>query len=126
MDLILKTITIFQKRYLKLAAGEIIFRQGEFGNEMYGLISGIVELKVHDHVKETILAGDIFGEGAIVQPSHCRASTAIAKTDCEIVTLDRERFLFAIQETPLFALEVIKSLSDRLRSFKNSTNSVSN
>jgi CRP-like cAMP-binding protein len=119
MDLILKTITIFQKRYLKLAAGEVIFRQGEYGAEMYGLISGIVELKVNDQVKETIQAGDIFGEGAIVQPTHTRASTAIAKTDCEIATLDRERFLFAIQETPLFALEVIKSLSDRLRAFKS-------
>lgn len=118
MDLIINTITIFQKRLIKVAPGEIIFRQGEQGQEMYGLLSGEVELKVNDHVKETIKAGDIFGEGAIVQPTHTRASTAIAKTDCEIATLDRERFLFAIQETPLFALEVIKSLSDRLRALK--------
>lgn len=118
MDLIMNTITIFQKRLIKVAPGEIIFRQGEQGQEMYGLLSGEVELKVNDQVKETIKSGDIFGEGAIVQPTHTRASTAIAKTDCEIATLDRERFLFAIQETPLFALEVIKSLSDRLRALK--------
>ncbi|MGL5509180.1 MAG: cyclic nucleotide-binding domain-containing protein [Microcoleaceae cyanobacterium] len=118
----MKTITLFQKRLIKVAAGEVIFRQGEHGEEMYGLLSGEVELKVNDQVKETIQAGDVFGEGAIVQPKHTRASTAIAKTDCEIATLDRERFLFAIQETPLFALEVIKSLSDRLRIFKNSLN----
>lgn len=123
MDLIINTITIFQKRLIKVAPGEIIFRQGEQGQEMYGLLSGEVELKVNDHVKETIKAGDIFGEGAIVQPTHTRASTAIAKTDCEIATLDRERFLFAIQETPLFALEVIKSLSDRLRALKIEKNS---
>lgn len=122
MDLIMKTITLFQKRLIKVAAGEVIFRQGEHGEEMYGLLSGEVELKVNDQIKETIQAGDVFGEGAIVQPKHTRASTAIAKTDCEIATLDRERFLFAIQETPLFALEVIKSLSDRLRIFKNSLN----
>jgi CRP/FNR family cyclic AMP-dependent transcriptional regulator len=123
MDLIINTITIFQKRLIKVEPGEIIFRQGEQGQEMYGLLSGEVELKVNDHVKETIKAGDIFGEGAIVQPTHTRASTAIAKTDCEIATLDRERFLFAIQETPLFALEVIKSLSDRLRALKIEKNS---
>ena len=118
MDLIMNTITIFQKRLIKVVAGEVIFRQGEHGEEMYGLLSGEVALKVDDQVKETIKAGDVFGEGAIAQPKHTRASTAIATTDCEIATLDRERFLFAIQETPLFALEVIKSLSDRLRALK--------
>jgi CRP-like cAMP-binding protein len=118
MDLIMNTIKIFQKRLIKFSAGEVIFQRGEHGEEMYGLLSGEVELKVNDQVKETIKAGDVFGEGAIVQPTHTRASTAIAKTDCEIAALDRERFLFAIQETPLFALEVIKSLSDRLRALK--------
>ena len=43
-----------------------------------------------------------------------RTYTAIAKTDCQLAFLDRERFLFAVQETPMFALKVMKSYSERL------------
>ncbi len=45
-------------------------------------------------------------------------STAKAKTDCKIAILDQEHFLFDVQETSLFALEVMRSYSDLFRSFK--------
>ena len=35
-------------------------------------------------------------------------------------SLDEERFLFVVQETPMFALDVIRSYSDRLRRLKRS------
>jgi CRP-like cAMP-binding protein len=36
----------------------------------------------------------------------------------EIAIVDQERFLFAVQETPMFALEVMRSYSDRFRCLK--------
>lgn len=100
------------------SASQTIFEQGQSGDIMYGIVSGEVELWVNGKVVETITKGDIFGQGALVQADYVRASTAIAKTDCELVTLDRERFLFAVQETPVFALQVMKSFSNRLRALK--------
>ena len=82
---------------------------------MYGIISGEVEIVVEGKVVETIQKGDIFGEGAIVHLDRQRASTAIAKTDSLLTFLDREHFLFAVEQAPMFALEVMKSYSDRLR-----------
>lgn len=117
------TVSIFQKQSeepLTFAAGEVIFEAGQPGDVMYGILEGEVELLVNGKVVETIKTGDIFGEGALVHPSKIRASTAVAKTDCKLAFLDQERFLFAIQETPMFALEVIRSFSDRLRRFKHS------
>ena len=99
-------------------AGQLIFEEGMSGNMMYGIIAGEVELLVDEKVVETITEGDVFGEGALVQPERDRASTAVAKTDCIIACLDRERFLFAIENTPMFAVEVLKSYSNRARRLK--------
>ncbi|MBE9157520.1 Crp/Fnr family transcriptional regulator [Nodosilinea sp. LEGE 06152] len=99
-------------------AGETIFAVGTVGEVMYGVIEGTVELWVNDRVVETISAGDVFGEGALVQIPHLRASTAVAKTKCRLALVDEAHFKFLVQETPLFALEVIRSLSTRLRKLK--------
>ncbi len=115
-----KTVEIFQKSSspLTYVAGQTIFQEGETGSVMYGIIEGEVDLIVDGKVVETITTGDVFGEGALVQPEHDRASTAIAKTDCIIASLDRERFLFAIENTPMFAIDVLRSYSNRARRLK--------
>ncbi len=99
-------------------AGDTIFEVGTTGDVMYGVIEGEVELVVNGNVFETIAAGDVFGEGALVQIPPTRASTAIAKTDCKLAAVNEAHFKFLVQETPLFALEVIRSLSTRLRAAK--------
>ncbi|MGF1571375.1 MAG: cyclic nucleotide-binding domain-containing protein [Nodosilinea sp.] len=99
-------------------AGETIFTAGDTGTVMYGVIDGEVEMKVNDRLFEIIKAGDVFGEGALVQVPPVRASTAVAKTDCQLAAVDEAHFKFLVQETPLFALEVIRSLSTRLRAAK--------
>ncbi|HHP7232189.1 MAG TPA: cyclic nucleotide-binding domain-containing protein [Xenococcaceae cyanobacterium] len=115
-----ETIKIFQNNsdLKSFQAGATIFSQGERGNVMYGIIEGEIAMLVNDQVIETIKQGDVFGQGALLDPNHLRASTAKAKTDCQIAVLDQRHFLFAVQETPMFALEVMKSYSDRLRNLK--------
>lgn len=115
-----KTVELFQKQPDPkiFAPGEVIFEDGQQGDVMYGIIEGVVELFVNGKVIETIKTGDVFGEGALVHDEHTRASTAIAKTECKLAYLDQERFLFVVQETPMFALYVIRSYSDRLRRLK--------
>lgn len=104
-----------------ISAGEVIFRKEEKGDIMFALIEGEVELWLNDKVVETIHQHDVFGEGALVQLDHDRITTAIAKTDCQLAELNQERFLFLLQETPLFALEIVRSLSTRLRKIKQKT-----
>jgi CRP/FNR family transcriptional regulator, cyclic AMP receptor protein len=115
-----RTVSIFQKegQHLELAAGDIIFEVGQPGQTMYGVIAGSVNLVVNGKVVETILAGDVFGEGVLVHPSRVRASTAVAQTDCTLACLDEKRFLFAVQSTPMFAVEIMRSFSERLRRLK--------
>lgn len=102
-----------------IPAGEIIFAEGEIAKVMYGLVEGEVEVIVNDKVIEVIQPGDVFGVGSIVRTNHKRESTTRAKTDCKIFTLDKNTFLFLVQETPIFAIEIIRSYSDRLVTLKH-------
>jgi CRP-like cAMP-binding protein len=115
-----KLIDLFQHLEPKyFPKDSVIFTKGETGNLMFGVVSGEVELLINEKIVETIKAGDVFGEGALVQPDHLRWTTAKAKTDCQLALVDQEHFLFLVQETPFFAITVMKSLSDRLRTFKD-------
>lgn len=109
------TVSILQKQLSPRAfsAGQTIFREGETGEFMYGILEGQVDLFVNGKVVETIDTGEVFGTGALVGVG-ARTYTAIAKTDCKVAFLDQKRFLFAVQETPLFALKVMKSYSERI------------
>jgi len=44
-----------------------------------------------------------------------RSATVIARTDCQLVPVDRRRFQYMVSETPNFGLAVMKVLADRLR-----------
>lgn len=109
------TIQIFQRQpdLQVFEAGQVIFQEGQPGDLMYGVIDGEVELSVNHKPVENIQPGGVFGIGSLVGIEN-RTYTAIAKTACKLAHLDRQRFLFAIQETPTFALSVMKSYSERL------------
>jgi len=116
-----RTVELFSTvpETLEYKTGATIFREGESGQVMYGIIAGAINMQVDGKTVETIKAGDIFGEGALVRPEGLRGSTAIAATDCKLAVLDQERFKFLIENTPNFAIEVMRSYSDRLRRFKH-------
>jgi len=44
-----------------------------------------------------------------------RTAAAVARTDCQLVPIDQKRFQFLVQQTPYFAIEVMRVLVERLR-----------
>jgi CRP/FNR family transcriptional regulator, cyclic AMP receptor protein len=102
--------------------GTVIFHSGEPGDCMFGLLEGTVDLSWNDHTfHERIQAGDVFGAGALVTPEHSRYGEARAVTACRLLVMNREKFLFAVQETPMFAIELLGSIDHRLRHLKDCT-----
>ena len=81
---------------------------------MYAVLEGQVDIVVNGRVVETVVSGGIFGEMALIGKDR-RTATAVASTDAKVVAVDERRFLFLIQQTPNFALHVMRVLSDRLR-----------
>lgn len=97
-----------------LAAGLVLFKEGEQGELMYVLISGTAEITVRGRLVETAEAGAILGEMAMID-DDIRSATVSAKTDCKLLSIDRKRFNFLIQQTPNFSLYVMRVIANRLR-----------
>ena len=94
--------------------GEIIFSEGDRGEQMYVIRKGEVEIERDGTIVETLYAGDIFGEMALIDGSP-RAASARAKTACELAPITEKAFVFMVHETPFFALTVMRTLAERLR-----------
>ena len=69
---------------------------------------------IDDCTFETVSSEGIFGELSLID-QETRVASAIARTDCIVQTIDKRRFLFLVQETPMFAIQVMKILANRLR-----------
>jgi len=123
--LVIKTNTILLLKtsdsLVSYKAGKTIFREGEEGDHMFVIKTGTVELRTGNVVIGTFVSGDIIGEMSLVDQEQ-RSATATAKTDCELVTVDYPRFQAMIREQPDFAIEVMQTMSMRLRNMNRETN----
>lgn len=97
-----------------LPAGESLFKEGDQGDLMYVLMSGAADIIVHQRLMETAEAGALLGEMAMIEDS-IRSATVVAKSDCTLLPIERNRFNFLIQQTPNFALHVMRVIANRLR-----------
>lgn len=104
----------------RLEPGQLLFEAAEPGNTIFAVISGSVELIWGDGPGEYFGPGDVIGVGALVSDDHRRHGTARAQDASELIEMTREQFLFAVQETPMFALELMAGLERRLRRLENS------
>jgi|SRR5208282_3404249 len=102
------------KETMSFPAGQFVFKTGESGRTMYIIIEGEVEILVGSVEMETAGPGSIVGEMALIDDEP-RSASAQAKTDCRLVPVDRRQFEYMVQETPHFALAVMKVVADRLR-----------
>ncbi len=99
---------------VQVKAGATLFREGEVGTALYVLTIGSADVVIGNRIVETLRPGNIIGEMALVD-SAPRAATVIALSDCEFVEVDDKRFNYLVQQTPYFALKVMRVLSERLR-----------
>ncbi len=95
-------------------AGEVIFSIGDPGHVMYLVLEGRIEVRIGDHVFDTIEAGESLGEMALLD-NTTRSATAVAASDCRIVAIDKPRLLEIVQQHPMFALDLTRCAVRRLR-----------
>jgi CRP-like cAMP-binding protein len=98
----------------EVAAGDTIFAEGDSGREMFGLISGAVSLHKGEHTVRILEPGDTFGELSIVSDA-ARSLTAVATEPSVLAVIGERTFLFLVHETPMFAIQVMRSMADRIR-----------
>ena len=104
----------FADDFLSFWKGQVVFEEGQSGESMYVVKTGTVELRVGGRPVEDVQAGGILGEMSLIEKKP-RSAMAVAKTDCELVELNEEQFKYLVQQTPYFAIEVMRVMADRLR-----------
>jgi CRP/FNR family cyclic AMP-dependent transcriptional regulator len=110
----LEAVMTLDEAPLKLDPGQVIFRAGDEGREMFIVRTGSVDLRIGETVLETVEQGGIFGELALVDPAP-RSATAVAGPDCTLVLLNAGAFNDLVRKVPGLALEVMKVMARRLR-----------
>ena len=100
----------------RVAAGEVIYAEGDAGTHMFGVVSGSVELKKGSVVVASLGPEDVFGERALIDHLP-RNLTAVATSETTLADIDQRLFLFLVHESPTFALGIMKALASRLRNY---------
>ena len=81
---------------------------------MFVVRKGRIAIQVHGRTVEEIAAGGIFGEMGLID-HHDRSATAVAVEPVEVVPIDERLFVILVQDTPYFALDVMRTLAERIR-----------
>jgi CRP-like cAMP-binding protein len=104
-----------------IPAGKTIFRENRRGrkvllqrDKMYLLLKGRVSLVAGSAELRAVKSGEIFG-GMAALANQPRSATAVAKTPCRVIGLDRRQFAKALARKPVFALMLMKVMVKRLR-----------
>jgi glucose-6-phosphate 1-dehydrogenase len=96
-----------------LAAGETLVRKGEMGREMYVIVRGEVEvLDDAGRVLGTLSDGACVGEIALLA-HRPRTASVRAKTNCDLMALDKSAFGRILHDHPQFAQSVLRIAKER-------------
>jgi CRP/FNR family transcriptional regulator, cyclic AMP receptor protein len=105
------------RKVVKYRRGEVIFAQGDPGNDIRYIQKGAIKLSVLSRIgKEAVVAmlgtGDFFGEGALAgQP--VRIGTATAVTPSSVLLIEKEAMIRLLHDEPAFADRFISFMLTR-------------
>lgn len=102
----------------RLDAGEMLFQQGEIGDECYVILHG--SLEVFTFVTETELQlevysrGDLVGEMALIDRSP-RSASVRALVESHVAVLNESAFKILIGSNPELAMNLLQNSTTRVR-----------
>ena len=109
---------IFEKYARRYKPGEILFREGDRGTDIYFIYSGSIGISRAidgvEHKLATLKEGEVFGEMAYLL-NESRTATAIAETESVLIVIMPDIFEEFLQADNIFSRNVIQLLTNRLR-----------
>ena len=98
---------------LQLPLQTVIFEQDSYGDCMYVIVKGSVDLLIGDQLSFTIKEGDIFGEMALLS-NIPRSATAVTATEVVLFEISQNVLQEILAENSAISLFFIRLLTDRL------------
>ena len=113
------TDPLFVRFGREFRAGDVLFREGDAGQEMYVVQSGLVQVlkRIGDEERPlaTLGRGEFLGEMAILNGKP-RTATAVILEDAKMLVIDGRTLEAMITKNPEIAMRLIKKLARRLDS----------
>lgn len=103
-----------QQNLITILAGATIFRQGDRGNVMFGVLGGEVDIFIGNVILEVVGPGMVFGEMALIS-DEVRSANASARTSCRLAQIDLDTFEALAAGSPGFARQIMKVMARRLQ-----------
>jgi CRP/FNR family cyclic AMP-dependent transcriptional regulator len=100
---------------IEVQAGNTVFELGEPGATMYVILSGRIDMVNGDKVIESLGAQQAFGMMSLIDALP-RTATALVSEDAQLAVIDRKKYQFMLHELPSFAIFLIQTLANRVRS----------
>jgi CRP/FNR family cyclic AMP-dependent transcriptional regulator len=100
---------------IDVQAGAAVFQLGEPGATMYVILSGRIDMVNGDRVIESLGAQEAFGMMSLIDALP-RTATAQITEDAQLAVIDRKKYQFMLHELPSFAIFLIQTLANRVRS----------
>lgn len=100
--------------FIEIQSGATLFKEGDPGDRMYVLIEGEADITIAGVLFEACVPGTFMGEMAVIDGA-ARYSTVTASKDCKFAVIDSKRFHFLVDESPYFAMDVMRVMAQRLR-----------
>jgi CRP/FNR family cyclic AMP-dependent transcriptional regulator len=100
---------------IDVQAGTSVFQLGEPGATMYVILSGRIDMVNGDRVIESLGAQEAFGMMSLIDALP-RTATAQVTEDAQLAVIDRKKYQFMLHELPSFAIFLIQTLANRVRS----------
>ena len=98
-----------------LGTGEIVFNEGEIGQEMYYILSGATAITKEEKVLRVMKEGDYFGEIAMLLNVPRTATVTVIDPDTRLVRISHDNFEILLRENPNIVLTLLKEMSARLK-----------
>ena len=108
---------LFQRFGRQVAAGTVLFQEGDTGTEMYVIQSGRVQITVTvrgiERTLDELGPGEFFGEMAILN-ARPRSATATVIEDAQLLVVGAKTLEAMIRGNTEIAVRMVKKLAERL------------
>jgi signal transduction histidine kinase len=108
-------------REIRFAAGRQIFTEGDPGDGVYVVRSGVVQISAvvgdgEPVVFSKVTAGDVFGEMSLLDGGP-RSACATAEQDTDVFFVPRDAMVEVLRRSPELSMNLVQEVSGRLRVF---------
>jgi len=109
---------LFDKYGKEYKKGDYIFYDGDDGDNMFILLSGVVDIIKGEEDNERVIAtlhkGNFFGEMSILNNRVRSATVKVSSETARMLVLNKSRFRSMIIGDTTIAIRMLEELSDRL------------